>query len=416
MENAFVPAKEAGLLFQNGGFDKNLWLLPIEKLVEVATQLYQARQQIKQVIYEITGLSDILRGASVASETATAQNLKNKWGSIRLRDMQKTTATYVRDLYRLATEIAAEKVPAKEWKTITQAPFPLLVEKQAAMAQLQLDQTLQRPSNPQVQQAAQAPAVEELLKQISSDANRTYTINVQSDSTIDLDTATDKGDVQEFMNAMGQLVTGLQPLAALGPSGLEVGKQILIAVCSRYKFGLSILDALKNLQAPPPPAEDEPSPEQEKKEEELEAQEEQLKQMLTQLEDVKRNIEVQRKEFDAEVKIFKAEQQAQEKIAAANQQVQSAADEAKRAKDESMFHQRRSELQTQTANNRASVKATKQVQDTATPVLNQLSEALSAVVSQVNNLQGVVQELQQAAQRKPKRIRKEGGAFIPEYE
>ena len=35
-----------------------------------------ARQECKQVIYEVTGLSDIIRGASNAQETATAQTIK----------------------------------------------------------------------------------------------------------------------------------------------------------------------------------------------------------------------------------------------------------------------------------------------------------------------------------------------------
>lgn len=122
MENGLVPVKEAALMFQNGGFEKNIWLLPIEKLVEVAKTLYEARMQIKQVIYELTGLSDIIRGSSVASETATAQNLKNKWGSIRLRDMQKSVAGYVRDLYRLTVDASAKNIPPEKWKAITQAP------------------------------------------------------------------------------------------------------------------------------------------------------------------------------------------------------------------------------------------------------------------------------------------------------
>ena len=47
--------------------------------------LYQQREQIKAVIYELTGLSDIARGASKASETLGAQQLKSQWGSIRLK-------------------------------------------------------------------------------------------------------------------------------------------------------------------------------------------------------------------------------------------------------------------------------------------------------------------------------------------
>jgi Skp family chaperone for outer membrane proteins len=332
-ENALVPAQQAGLMMQSGGFDKNIWLLPIEKLVEVATQLYNARAQIKQVIYEITGLSDIIRGSSVASETATAQNLKNKWGSIRLRDMQRSVAGYVRDLYRLATDAAVEVLPAEQWKLVTQAPLPLQAEKEAAIAQLQYSQMSMpgQPPDPKLIQAAQSPSIEELLAQIKSDANRAFTINVQADSTVDLDTATDKQEVTEFMGSMAQLVPALGGFTALGPSGMAAAQSILVAVCSRYKFGLAVVDAIRAIQ-PPPPAPQGPTPEQEKLQKELDSRqaevdqkEKGLQDLLSQLEDAKRGIEVAQKELQAELRVANAEQSAQ----SAQQDAKTAQTEAK---------------------------------------------------------------------------------------
>jgi len=135
-ENALVAAKESGFLAQMGGFDKGIWLLPLEKLIAVATQLYAARQQIKQVIYELTGISDIIRGSNVASETATASDLKNKWGTIRLRLMQNSTANYVRDLYRLVVDAATTVIPPEQWNEITQIGLPTQAEKIAGQQQM----------------------------------------------------------------------------------------------------------------------------------------------------------------------------------------------------------------------------------------------------------------------------------------
>ncbi len=66
------------------------------------------------------------------------------------------------------------------------------------------------------------------------------------------------------MNAMGQLLGGLQPLAQLGPEGFNAAKAILLGVCKRFKFGLEIADSLGNIQAPPAPQQGEkgPSPEE----------------------------------------------------------------------------------------------------------------------------------------------------------
>ena len=92
----------------DASLDKILYLFPLEKLVSVLQMLYQHREQIKAVIYELTGISDIARGASKASETLGAQQLKSQWGSIRLKDYQGLTVQYVVVLYRIILEIAVQ--------------------------------------------------------------------------------------------------------------------------------------------------------------------------------------------------------------------------------------------------------------------------------------------------------------------
>jgi hypothetical protein len=66
-------------------------------VVSAFSTVYTQRTQVLQVIYEVTGISDIIRGGGTkASETATAQQLKAQYGSMRLRrrqdDIQKNTS------------------------------------------------------------------------------------------------------------------------------------------------------------------------------------------------------------------------------------------------------------------------------------------------------------------------------------
>jgi hypothetical protein len=285
MDNELVAATEAALLAQSGGFEKHIWLLPLDMLIAVAKELYVARESIKQIIYELTGISDIIRGSSQPSETATAQDLKNKWGTVRLRRMQTVVADYTRDLFRMTIDCGSNKVPEAEWAEIVQMPgIPTNAQQQAArkqiieiQAQFRQQQTLMPPPGsapgapptpagpnaaaptgpqipPPVMTAANSPTWEMILGKIKSDANRTFIINIQTSSTIDLDTAQDTADVTEFMNALGQLLPGLQGLTQIGPSGLEAAKGILVAVCQRYKFGIDIAPIIQQITAPPPGA------------------------------------------------------------------------------------------------------------------------------------------------------------------
>lgn len=251
-ENELVGASQSALLAQSGGFDKHIWLLPIEKLIVVAQELYKAREAIKVVIYELTGISDIIRGSSVASETATAQDLKAKWGTVRLRKMQGLVGNYARDLFRLIVDAASAVIPAEQWKSITQLPLPTAQEKAIAQQQLQYSQDAGLPTDPALSAQLQTPSFDEILVKIKNDATRTFVINIQTNSTIDLDSAQDKAEVGEFMNAMGQLASGLQPLMALGPTGVQAVKALIVAVCQRFKFGENAVDAIKAIQPPQP--------------------------------------------------------------------------------------------------------------------------------------------------------------------
>lgn len=266
MENGLVEANNPQMLAQGGGFDKHIWLLPIEKLVNVAQQLYQAREAIKQVIFELTGISDIIRGSSQASETATASDLKNKWGTIRLRRMQSAVALYIRDLLRMAVDAGVALVPPAEWKAITQMPLPLAAEKEVALQQaqflkMQAAEMAQMappgsppPPAPPENPMLKMPTWEEILEKISDDAGRNLLIDIETSSTVDIDTGVDKQEVAEYMNAMGQLLNSIQPLVMMGgPSGVNAVKAILVAVTQKFKFGQSIIEPLEALQSPPPP-------------------------------------------------------------------------------------------------------------------------------------------------------------------
>lgn len=272
MDNRLIPSTQPMDLMSKG-FDGHIWLLPIEDLITVARELYSARQQILQVIYQITGIADIVRGASAASESATAQNIKDKWSGVRLRKSQKKVGNYARDLLRLTIDAASELLPEEGWKNLTQLPFPTTQEKQQAIAVLsQLEkmqsmmpqpqmvpgmppppQPLQPP--PEMVKAAQSPSWGELLATLKNDKARVYSIDIETYSTIDPDAQIDKEDVSEFMGAMGQFIAGAAPLVQM-QNGTEVAKELLLSIAGKYKFGRSVQAALKKL-GPPAPAEKE---------------------------------------------------------------------------------------------------------------------------------------------------------------
>lgn len=107
-ENKLIPVSNWAMFSEKGGVKGAISWLPIEQIVATLSALYEAREAVKQEIYELTGIADIIRGASDPNETAAAQKIKGRFTSMRLQDKQKKVARCAKDLIRLKGEVIAE--------------------------------------------------------------------------------------------------------------------------------------------------------------------------------------------------------------------------------------------------------------------------------------------------------------------
>lgn len=274
-DNAMVGAQNVAAL-QDGGLDKAIWLMPVEKLITVLQQLYIARNNCKQVIYEITGISDILRGSSVASETATAQEIKAQWGTLRLKRMQREVQRYARDMLRIALEIAAKRFQEATWAGMTGLPFASTPEVQAANGQIAAARGMMalsgQPATPQAlaqavpeaMQVLQKPHWDAVLKMLRNDTQRSYRIDIETNSTVDVEATEDQKIMGEVLQAVSQFIQGVSPLVVNGSMPFQVAQSMLLAIVRRYRFGTEIEDYIKAMQAPQDPNAGKAKAEQEK--------------------------------------------------------------------------------------------------------------------------------------------------------
>lgn len=310
-DNELVAAQGAATQMDGVSLDKAIWFMPIEQLAKVLQILMAQRESVKQVIYEITGISDILRGSSVPSETATAQNIKNQWGTLRLKKVQKRVQRYVRDCFRIMAEIMAEHFSEETFKEMTGLPLLTTAEKEQMQQQLQglqqQQQLQQQQMQAQQQQALQgqsggtapgappgppspagpspsaeggaptaggpsappdplAPQIEQLQKELSKpswgdvlallkdDLQRGFAIDVETDSTVDPEAVEDRQQMGEVLQAFGQAVAQLMPLVQQGLLTIPVMKEMLKKLCKTFRFGPGVEDAIDQMpnQLPPP--------------------------------------------------------------------------------------------------------------------------------------------------------------------
>jgi hypothetical protein len=283
LDSTLVPVENWALFAEKGGINGAISWLPMKEIADVLVELYQVRETVKQDLYEITGISDIIRGATDANETATAQELKGKFATLRLDNMQKDTARFSRDLVNITAQIIAEHFSLDTIKQISGIKLLTTVEKQQLMAQASQpgppgpdgQPTPPQPVPDELQELLDSPTWEEVEGLLRDDVQRCFRISIETDSTIKQDQEAEKaarielvGAVGTFLEKAAVLPPQLQPLAAellqFGLKGFKISREL------ETSFELALKEIKKAADAPP-----QPDPEQLKVEAEMKNDEEQ---------------------------------------------------------------------------------------------------------------------------------------------
>lgn len=210
-DNELAVADNLEGLAATGGLDKAVLWWPLETAIAVLRELYQDRELVKQSIYEITGISDIVRGASNAAETATAQTIKNKWGSLRIKRMQQQIQRQVRDIFVLTAEIM--------WRHFS----PQRIAEAAGV-----------PLTPEIMEALQAPL-------------NHYRIDIESDSTVRADLTEAKSEMGQFLTATGEFLQIAMPVSQQQPEMAGALVEIYSSFARQFSLGKQAEDALDQM-------------------------------------------------------------------------------------------------------------------------------------------------------------------------
>lgn len=240
--NRMIPVEEWVALMEKGGTDGIIQWLPLEQFLKAAQALVSLRDQAKQAMYEISGISDIVRGATDPNETATSQQIKGSYANIRLKSRQRQMHRFARDTIRIMLEIAVEHFDTKTIARIVNLDLPETdADLQRALAML--DQ--QKQQHAMVVTAAQAQGVpppppppeppffertswEAVHATLRDDLTRKFALQIETDGTILTDQEEDKKARVEFLQAFAALSERLIPMAASGVVPMKVVKELLL--------------------------------------------------------------------------------------------------------------------------------------------------------------------------------------------
>lgn len=216
--NEMIPIANWQKLQSAGGIKGIAEWMPIQEIIEALTALYASREQVKKDLYEITGIADIIRGSSSPTETATAQQIKGQFATMRISERQRDVERYARDLIALQGEIIAEHFE------------PEII---AAMSGYDVSQH-------DVQQTFMQAV--ELLK---SDPMRSFRISIETDSMVAIDEALDKQRTSEFMSAFGGLLESSIKTMQVAPVLAPMLGEVMMFTVRRFNAGRSVESAIE---------------------------------------------------------------------------------------------------------------------------------------------------------------------------
>lgn len=244
VENTLIPVDQFSVMGDGNGLKGVVSYLPMMEIMQTLQGLYQAREAVKQDLYEITGISDIVRGQTSASETATAQQIKGQFATLRLDNNQKEVARFAKDLVVIMTEIIANHFSLETIKAVSGVRLLTNDEKRQIQmrqdqAQVMAKQTGQEPQPlpDEIQELMGLPSWEDVERLIRDNTARSFRIDIETDSTIKTDQENEKqmrieflgavsGFMQQAVNVPPELRSLSMEMLMFGIRGFKVSREI----------------------------------------------------------------------------------------------------------------------------------------------------------------------------------------------
>ncbi|MGE0238397.1 MAG: hypothetical protein AB7S59_06750, partial [Parvibaculaceae bacterium] len=259
-----IPVSNFAVLGGASLRDSIIWL-PIVEVANTITSLVVLRKQLIEDVYQITGLSDIMRGATDPNETLGAQQLKSQYGSIRVRDRQEELVRFARDLTRISAEIMAENYTPEQFAAMAQMDLPSaarIAEQvkaigQEALAFLETPEGRQLQQNPQalaqakqqmdaqIQTLQQTITLEKVVGLLREQRLRPFVLEIETDSTIRPDEIAEKQGRTEFLAALSGAMQQLIPLVSQQPAAAPFATEILKFSMAPFRAGRSVEGAIE---------------------------------------------------------------------------------------------------------------------------------------------------------------------------
>lgn len=211
-----------GYEFADGKIANSLMFWPVAEIATVLRTCVESQRLLTTNLEEITGISDIVRGSTKASETAYAQNMKGQYATLRLRQKQGKIAAFIRDTYEVLGDIMTRNLP---------------------------DECIVRMVGGDAIPDYLRPILGEALSFIKSKKDMKFRVDIETSDTSSIDQNEEKSRRSEFLHAFGQFMNMSVPMIQTFPEMAQVVGEILMFGVRGFKAGRPVEGAIESAMA-----------------------------------------------------------------------------------------------------------------------------------------------------------------------
>lgn len=217
-----TPVRSWAQFAEKGGIKGCVDWFPIERVVEVIRSLAEHGQMLLGQYFEITGIPDIIRGSSAPSESATAQQFKGQFATIRIADKQADVQRFCRDIVSMKAEIIFE---------------------------LFSDETIMMMSGYDDMSEEEQQLFPQALAILRNDRAKQFVIDIETDSTLALDENAEKSARLEFLSSLGQFFQNAMGMMQLHPDVADLAFESIKFGADAFRQGRELTGAIDSTLA-----------------------------------------------------------------------------------------------------------------------------------------------------------------------
>ncbi len=213
------PIKEWITLKQQGGTQGSIEWLPLEMFAKVLEQLRARKQELKADIYELSGITDAIRGTTSPYESSAAIQQKISSASERINEKKRIFQEFIKDTVNIVAEIISEHFS---------------------------DETIREMSGVDMLGPEYVDNFTNDIALLRNDVTRNFRIDVTLESLSQADEQLEKQSVNEFINAMAQIMGQSQQVLQVMPELKPVMLEALKFAVRRYRAGRTLEGLLES--------------------------------------------------------------------------------------------------------------------------------------------------------------------------